>query len=122
MIRTHSCKIFFFDCTSSMIAGYVYKTMQFLKILNSLHVKVLNNEEFPMYARDARVFMMYPPGIPEDSRFALGHPFFGLLPGLFLYQTIWMREHNRVCDILREEHPDWDDERLFQTGKLITLG
>ncbi|GFS20854.1 prostaglandin G/H synthase 2-like [Elysia marginata] len=87
-----------------------------------LKLQILNNEEFPMYSKDAPVYMTYPSAVPQESRFALGHPFFGLLPGLFLFQTIWMREHNRVCDILREDHPDWDDERLFQTGKLITLG
>ena len=53
---------------------------------------------------------------------ALGHPFFSLLPGLFLMETIWIREHNRVCDILVKEHPEWDDERLHQTAKLIILG
>ena len=36
--------------------------------------------------------------------------------------TIWIREHNRICDILAVEHPDWDDERLFQTAKLIISG
>lgn len=75
-----------------------------------------------MYNKDVPVKMSYTPNVPEHHRFAMGHPFFGLLPGLFLYQTIWMREHNRVCDILKGEHPDWDDERLFQTGKLIILG
>lgn len=66
--------------------------------------------------------MTYPPNVPADSQFALAHPFFGLLPGLFLYHTIWMREHNRVCDVMKLEHSDWDDERLFQTAKLIILG
>ena len=54
--------------------------------------------------------------------FALGHDFFGLLPGLFLISTVFLREHNRICDIMKAEHPEWDDERLFQTSKLIVLG
>ena len=66
--------------------------------------------------------MTYPPSVPEEVRFALGHKDFGLLPGLFMYATIWMREHNRVCDVLKGEHPEWDDERLFQTAKLIIMG
>lgn len=36
--------------------------------------------------------------------------------------TIWLREHNRICDVLQQEHPEWDDERLYQTAKLIILG
>uniref|UniRef100_A0AAQ4QRN2 Prostaglandin G/H synthase 2 n=1 Tax=Gasterosteus aculeatus aculeatus TaxID=481459 RepID=A0AAQ4QRN2_GASAC len=47
---------------------------------------------------------------------------FGLVPGLMMYATIWLREHNRVCDVLKEVHPDWDDERLFQTSRLILIG
>lgn len=53
---------------------------------------------------------------------ALGHPFFGILPGLYVMETIWVREHNRVCDILEAEHPEWDDERLYQTARLIIMG
>jgi peroxidase len=33
--------------------------------------------------------------------------------------TIFLREHNRLCDILVAQHPDWDDERIYQTVKLI---
>ena len=69
--------------------------------------------------------MKFPDGLqpPKGSKiFALGHEFFGLLPGLFLYSTVYLREHNRICDILKAEHPQWDDERLFQTSKLIILG
>lgn len=53
---------------------------------------------------------------------ALGHPFFSVLPGLFVMSTIWLREHNRICDILTVEHPQWDDDRLYHTAKLIILG
>lgn len=66
--------------------------------------------------------MHYPPHVPESHRFAVGHEAFGLVPGLMMYATIWLREHNRVCDVLKQEHPDWDDERLFQTTRLILIG
>lgn len=66
--------------------------------------------------------MHYPPHVPESDRFAVGHEAFGLVPGLMMYATIWLREHNRVCDVLKEVHPDWDDDRLFQTTRLILIG
>lgn len=87
-----------------------------------LKMQVINGEYYPMFSKDVPIEVRYPPNHPENLKFAMGHPFFGLMPGLFLYETIWMREHNRVCDILKGEHPDWDDERLFQTGKLVVLG
>lgn len=68
------------------------------------------------------VHMRYPPYVPPEQRLAIGNELFGLLPGLSVYATIWLREHNRVCDILKEEHPTWDDEQLFQTTRLIIIG
>lgn len=38
------------------------------------------------------------------------------------YSTIWVREHNRVCDELLKVHPNWDDERIYQTARLIIVG
>lgn len=66
--------------------------------------------------------MIYPPHVPEHLQFAVGQEVFGLVPGLMMYATIWLREHNRVCDVLKQEHPEWDDERLFQTSRLILIG
>lgn len=84
--------------------------------------QVVDGEVYPPLASDLGVEMMYPPHMPESQRFAVGHEAFGLVPGLLMYATIWLREHNRVCDVLYEEHPDWDDERLFQTSRLILIG
>ncbi|KAL4218779.1 Prostaglandin G/H synthase 2 [Mactra antiquata] len=96
-------------------------------ILRSFHngklrMQEINGEMWPLLTKDADVPMHYPERVPQEIRFAVGHKDFGLLPGLFMYATIWMREHNRVCDILKGEHPEWDDERLFQTTKLVILG
>lgn len=77
---------------------------------------------YPPTANKISVDMMYPESIPPEQRLAIGHELFGLVPGLSLYATIWLREHNRVCDILKEEHPTWDDEQLFQTARLIIIG
>ena len=90
--------------------------------VDSCYIQVINGESWPLHVKDANVPMMYPDTVPQEIRFALGHKDFGLLPGLFMYATIWMREHNRLCDILTELHPEWDDERYFQTAKLILLG
>ena len=39
--------------------------------------------------------------------------------GLSLLHTIFVLEHNAICDSLRAEYPGWNDERLFQTARLI---
>ncbi|KAM9444349.1 prostaglandin G/H synthase 2 [Clarias gariepinus] len=87
-----------------------------------LKYQVMDGEVYPPTVSEVQVDMHYPPHLPESHRFAVGHEAFGLVPGLMMYATIWLREHNRVCDILKHEHPDWDDERLFQTTRLILIG
>lgn len=34
------------------------------------------------------------------------------------YSLLYMRSHNDLCDLLSARHPDWDDERIFQTARL----
>lgn len=33
--------------------------------------------------------------------------------------TLMLREHNRLCNILAKQHPEYDDERLYQTARLV---
>jgi hypothetical protein len=39
--------------------------------------------------------------------------------GLALLHTVFMREHNAICDRLRAEYPSWSDEELFQRARLV---
>ena len=39
--------------------------------------------------------------------------------GLEMLHTLFAMEHNAICDRLQLEFPDWNDERLFQTTRLI---
>ncbi|PKU37645.1 prostaglandin g h synthase hypothetical protein [Limosa lapponica baueri] len=87
-----------------------------------LKYQMIDGEMYPPTVKDTQAEMIYPPHIPEHLQFSVGQEVFGLVPGLMMYATIWLREHNRVCDILKQEHPEWDDEQLFQTTRLILIG
>ncbi|MET0342784.1 MAG: peroxidase family protein [Polyangiales bacterium] len=39
--------------------------------------------------------------------------------GLSMLHTLFAREHNAICDMLKERHPHFDDQRLFDTARLI---
>jgi zinc transporter ZupT len=39
--------------------------------------------------------------------------------GLSAMHTLFAREHNLLCDELRSHYKTWDDERVFQTARLI---
>jgi hypothetical protein len=39
--------------------------------------------------------------------------------GLSLLSTVFVKEHNAIAAMLAEHHPDWDDEALFQTARLV---
>jgi len=43
-------------------------------------------------------------------------------PLLVATHTVFVREHNRMCDILVGEHPEWSDEELFQEARRWTVG
>jgi hypothetical protein len=39
--------------------------------------------------------------------------------GLGMLHTVFAREHNAICAKLADAYPEWDDERLFQTARLV---
>lgn len=39
-----------------------------------------------------------------------------------MFHIIWTREHNYVCDMLKQRNPTWDDDKLYHTARLIIGG
>jgi Animal haem peroxidase len=39
--------------------------------------------------------------------------------GLSMLHTLFVHEHNAICDMLYEAYPTWDDNRLFNVARLI---
>lgn len=39
--------------------------------------------------------------------------------GLSMLHTLFVREHNAICDMLHEAYPKWDDHQLFNVARLI---
>ncbi|MFT3926563.1 MAG: peroxidase family protein [Myxococcales bacterium] len=39
--------------------------------------------------------------------------------GLSLLHTVFVKEHNAICEMLARAYPDWDDNRLYHVARLI---
>jgi len=39
--------------------------------------------------------------------------------GLAMLHTLFMQEHNTICDLLAPDHPEWNDQQLFAHARLI---
>ncbi|MGF1594744.1 MAG: peroxidase family protein [Kiloniellaceae bacterium] len=53
--------------------------------------------------------------------FAVGLEHGNATLGNALMNTLFLREHNRIAGVLQQAHPDWDDERIFQTTRNVMI-
>jgi prostaglandin-endoperoxide synthase 2 len=53
--------------------------------------------------------------------FAVGLEHGNATLGNALMNTLFLREHNRIAGVLQQAHPDWDDERIFQTARNVMI-
>jgi len=103
-----------------------------------LKSQILNGEEYPRFyyhdgqpAAEFRADWGVLPIIEPDwldqfperkaTLFAFGGDRANVQIGYVMLNTLFLREHNRVCGVLAQENPAWDDERLFQTARNILI-
>lgn len=53
----------------------------------------------------------------DDGQFFSGDVRANEHAGLTAMHTVWAREHNNVADKLASEHPDWNDETIYQESR-----
>lgn len=57
-----------------------------------------------------------------DKLFVCGDPRANENVLLLSFHTLFVREHNLLCEELAQEHPDWNDEQLYQHARKIVGG
>lgn len=55
----------------------------------------------------------------KSKCFATGLERGNFIVGHMVMSTLFLREHNNICDELASRYPDWDDDRLFHTARII---
>ena len=43
------------------------------------------------------------------------------MPGLASMHTLFAREHNRLCNLIKEAEPSWNDETIYQNARRILI-
>ncbi|HWU78673.1 MAG TPA: peroxidase family protein, partial [Caulobacter sp.] len=102
----------------------------------------INGEEYPpaLYDAAGRVMAEFvaldpPLGIheldtPEQAAtpiaikrqlFALGGDRANSTVGTMMMGTLLLREHNRLAGVIAAAHPDWDDDRVFETARNVVI-
>jgi prostaglandin-endoperoxide synthase 2 len=65
--------------------------------------------------------LFLPPGHDRSTLFAFGGDRANSTTFTAMMNTLFLREHNRLCQMLEEAHPRWNDERVFQTARNINI-
>lgn len=55
----------------------------------------------------------------KNEVFAMGSDTRNL--GFAAFNVLFLREHNRIAEELASTHPEWDDDRLFATARMILI-
>lgn len=93
--------LFELDANAVLKEKDIYKDLPHLPLLKQLLSKVPLERQLKTYATGL-----------ERGNSSIGY---------VAISTLFLREHNRICDELIASTPGWDDERLFQTARMINI-
>jgi prostaglandin-endoperoxide synthase 2 len=94
-----------------------------------LKSQMLNGEEYPLFlmggsftAEEIKILNMQLTDSQHhpETIFAMGGERSNVQIGYVMFNVLFLREHNRICNVLKEKY-NFDDEQLFQTARIINI-
>lgn len=115
---------------ASMVYGSSEERAEWLRTFEDGKLKVSEGDLLPFNTLSGELSGETDPNAPfmEDGGYQLEKLFVAgdvranEQPLLLALHTLFVREHNRLCNDLKFEHPDWTDEELFQHARRINIG
>ncbi|XP_065371103.1 peroxidase [Calliphora vicina] len=91
-------------------------------LLKSTSLGKSQDSLLPMAEEDTNWFCaLIPDGGSNSTCFMAGDSRVNSDPFAIIIHTIMMRNHNRIAKELNIQHPDWNDDQLFQKAKSINI-
>jgi prostaglandin-endoperoxide synthase 2 len=98
--------------------------------VGALKSQMIDDEEFPPYLCENGVIKPEFRGLSvvnfdelsltqRNRLFAMGSDRANSQVGFTMLNVLFLREHNRIAQLLAEEYPKWEDEQIFQTARNI---
>ena len=114
----------------SAVYGIEEELVDWLRTFVGGKLKVSSGNLLPFNTINGEFEAEIDPAAPEmddavgfaDKHFVAGDVRVNENPLLISFHTLFVREHNRLCDLLLEEHPDWTDEQLYQHARKLVGG
>lgn len=100
----------------SAVYGNTKERSKALRAFSGGKLRVSNFNMLPVNTFDLENFPRN-----SDQFYLAGDTRANEVPPLTAIHTVWMREHNQLCDSLRRSFPTWNDELLYQFARRINI-
>ncbi|PXF40711.1 Eosinophil peroxidase [Gracilariopsis chorda] len=100
----------------SNVYGVEEERNQFLRVANSCRLKTSRGNLLPFNTGN---FVNTPNTSP--AFFIAGDTRASETPMLTAMHTTWVREHNRICDLLEDAFPNFEAEKQYETARAINI-
>ncbi|XP_061391453.1 peroxidase [Musca vetustissima] len=117
------------DLDMSPLYGFTESARQRIRLykdglLKSTNPGQIKNSLLPLVTKDSHHFCAHrldKEGSDRNNCFMSGDSRVNSNPFTITLYTIFMRNHNQLATALKKAHPQWNDEKLYQTAKTINV-